>query len=452
MKCDEVKTLLNPYVDKELSTTDADRTKKHLEECPGCAKKVTELKRVKEMLRGMPALTAPSELLEGVRCNLTRPIDERQGTNIFRRSGWLTASLASAAAVILVVFTVMIQSRKNEIPAPAPVSEKAKASFTASITAKTETLDAIQAQPMLFTQQINISTRNVDNAVAKVYAAASTQTPDLKLRAEYQKRQAVQEEFLAKAPAEQPIQDENPTMTNSAAPLREKKIRQQSQLGQVVKISIPLSQKDAFIKQLKGDINVTDKLVLAEMQAIAPAIQQQEVLKDGYLADAGKAMTEGEEKAKGKEPTDQGTRSYDAIGKGGGKGSDSKQAEANKIEGGKSSKAKDEVSKDKPRQQPKPTPVATAPAPPPAPPTAPAPSAPARGKGDASPSPASPPAALPAKKIGQTLTENNKEVRPDKDMKKQDDADDVKDAVNQSAQSQPEAMIEFIIFIEPTDK
>jgi hypothetical protein len=319
--------------------------------------------------------------------------------------------------------------------------------------AKTGAVDAIQAQPMLFTQQINISTKNVDNAVAKVYAAASTQTPDLKLRTEYQKRQAAQEEFLAKAPAEQPIQDENPTMTNSAAPLREKKIRQQSQLGQVVKISIPLSQKDAFIKQLKGDINVTDKLVLAEMQAIAPTGQQGR-LAAGYLADARKAMTEGEEEAKGKEPTDQGTRSYDTTDKGNGKISGSKKTETNNIEDGKSDVTKEDKGslKDKPAGQPKPSPVATAPAPPPAPPAAPTPSAPASGKGDASPSPASPPPALPAKEMEQTLTEKNKEAHPDKDMKKQDDADDVKNAVSQSAQNQPEAMIEFIIFIEPTDK
>jgi hypothetical protein len=465
MKCDEIKTLLNPYLDNEVAQADAELVKQHLRECSACAKEVSELRKVKEMLCELPVLTAPSELLEGIRYNLAHSNPEiLQRSNAFVRYRWLTLSLASAAAVILVVFTVMIQSRKSEMPAPVLVSEKTKANFTASVMPKAETLDAIQAQPRLFTQQINISAKNVDNTVAKVYALASTQTPDLKLRAEYQKKQAAQEELLTKAPDEQPIQDENPTMTNSVAPLRENKIKQQRQLGQVVKISIPLSQKDAFIKQLKGDINITDKLVLSEMQAIS-----RDKLTAGYLADAGKPVTKYEEQAKGDEPADQGARSYDAFGKGGGKAADSKPTEANKVEGGKLSKGKNEESKDtgvvitdsdkKPREsqkdnpaeQPKPSPKGTSPAPPapasppPPPPAAPAPSAPARG---ITPSPPSP----PSTGFVKSPAKEKKEASQNKDMAKKIGAEDVKNDMGQTSQVQPEPMIEFTIVIEPTDK
>lgn len=440
MKCDEIRTLLNPYVDRDLSTTDADRVKKHLGECPACAKEVAELKKVKEILHKMPVLTAPAGLLEGVSRNLARPNQEiLQGRNTFLRYRWLTFSLVSTAAVILVVFTVMIQSRKSDIPAPAPVlvSEKAKANLKMSVTAKTGTLDAIQAQPMLFTQQINISARNVDNTVAKVYAVASTQTADPRLRAEYQKKQAVQEEFLAKAPAEQPIQDETQTISNAAVPLREKKVIQSRQLGQVVKISIPLSQKDAFIKQLQG--NIPDKMILSEIQVVSPA-GQQDRLSAGYLADAGKAMTEGEEPPDSK-------NEYDKMARGGGKGFDGKQAEANKTESAKSNKAKGEAAKDKSAEQTRPSPGTTTTMSPPPPPAAPAPSAPTTGIA------ASPP--RPSGGFGQISTEKKEAVRQDKDMEKPGLVGDIKNDVSQASQPtqvEPEAMIEFIIVIEPSEK
>jgi len=457
MKCDEIKTLLNSYVDNEVSRADAERVRKHLGECPACAKEAADLNKVKEMLRKLPALSAPTGLLEGVRCNLARPNPELlQRSNAFLRYRWLTLSLASAAAVILVVFTVMIQSRKNDIQIPALSNEKAKSNLNTSVMAKTNAPDAIQAQPMLFTQQINISTGNVDNAVAQVYAAASTQTPDLRLRAEYQKMQAAQEELMTKAPAEPPIQDEAPTATNSVVSMRKGKSQQQRQLGQVVKISIPLSQKEAFIKQLQG--NIRDKIVLSEMQATSP-VGQQEALKEGYLADGGKAMTESEERQ-----TPDNKNEYDKMARGGGRKSDSKQAEADKIGDGKSgavaseesndaglettgsAKGDKESPKDKPVEQPKPSPKATAGAPPP-PPATPAPSAPVRGKGAAAP-----PSAPPAKGFGQARTEGKEDIRQDKDMKKQNVVDGIINGVSQSVQVQPEPMIEFIIFIEPDEK
>lgn len=449
MKCDEIKTLLNPYLDNEAAQADAERIKKHLKECPACAKEMAELKKVREMLHKLPVLTAPSKLLERVQCDLARPnAGIPQRNDAFLRYRWLTFSLASAAAVILVAFTLMIQFRKintqPSMPAGRPdynSSEKSKADFTASVAPNTETMDVIQAQPMLFTQQINISTRNVDDTIAKVYALASTQTPDLNLRAEYREKQAAQEELLAKAPDEQPIQNENPTVANSVAPLREKKIQQQRQSNQVVKISIPLSQKDAFIKQLKGDINITGKLVLSEMQSIS-----RDKLTAGYLADAEKPIIMDETQAKGDEPADQGARSYDTDGKDSEKISGGKQAEANKMAGGKSYAAKNdkESPKDKPAEQLKPSPVAAAPmppSPPPPPPGAPAPSAPARG---ATP----PPPSSPSIGLGKAPAEKKKESNQDKDMKKLNDTG----VISQTFRVQPEPMIEFIIVIEPNEK
>lgn len=452
MKCGEIKTLLNSYVDNEVAQADAKQVKKHLGECPACAKEAAELKKVKGMLRGLPALTAPPELLEEVMCHLARPNAGLQQRNeTFSRYRWLTLSLASAAAVILVVFTVMIHSRKNEIQNQTPAgrltkndAENARMNLKTSVAAKTSALDAIQAQPMLFTQQINISAKNVDTTVAQVYALASTQTPDLKLRAEYQKKQAAREELLAKASDEQPIQDENPTASNSVAPMRGQKSQQQRQLGQTVKISIPLSQKDAFIKQLKGGINITDRMVLFEMQVIAPNIQQQGLSKEGFLAAAGETITEGEERQ-----APDSKHAYDKMARSGGRDIRGKQAEPNKnkIEGGKSDEAKDgesndtnivttgpdknakESLKDKPAEQPKTSPTATAPAPPP--------------PGTPSPAPSAPPT-----NSGKPLAEKKEEILQEKNKEKRGDAD----AISQTSRVQPEPMIELIIVIEPTEK
>jgi len=448
MKCDEIKTLLSPYADNELAQAETKSVRTHLSECSACAKEVASLQKIKNMLHTLPSLTAPTRLLEGVRNNLVRHNPEAiQRSNTFLRYRWLTLSLASAAAVILVAFTVMIQFRESDIPSPEPASrlvdryaEKTKANLNASALAKTNVANAIQTQPMLFTQQINISALDVDNTVAKIYAAASAQTPDIRLKAEYQKKQAAQEELLAKAPTEKMIQHENPIMSNSAAPLRGQKIQSQKQLSQVVKISIPLSQKEAFIKQLRGD--VSDKLVLAEMQATSP-IEQRNRLSAGYLADAGKALTENE-------LADKDTNTYDATGKNDQIGLVAKKSESNKIEGATSDKAKGEESKDgsivttgsvkeskeSPKDEAATKPQASPETTPPTPPAVPAPSA--------------PPPPPPSGGFGKILTD--KKDHQDNGTKDRASAEDTKNTSSRPSQVQPEPMIEFIIVIDPSGK
>ena len=463
MKCDEIKTLLNPYVDNELTQADTEQVKKHLAECPACAKETAELIKVKEMLRGLPELTAPAGLLEGVRGNLARPNPETlQRNSTFLRYRWLTLSLASAAAVILVAFTIMIQFRKSNMQTPAPAgqpdysfNEKSTANFAASVMPKTEVLDAIQAQPMFFTQQINISARDVNGTLDKVYYVALLDTAVKNVENEKKAGGAENKNNAPGAvlgPKEKDLlvkaQNQQQTMSNVEIPFRSRTQvepsfiqRREDNKRQTVKITVPLSQKEKFIRNLKDSIS--DKMVMSKIQVIP-----QDRLADDYLANAGKNILETGDRQKGNEPSDQGARSYDAIGKGGGKGADSKQAEVNKIEGGRSGAAKADEAKDKSAPQPKPSPKATTAMPPPPPPAAPAPSA-------------------PSTKFGKSPAKEKEETNQDKDLKKQSDVEDTTNAVSQTAQTQtstalspelwngagqPEPMIEITIVIEPIEK
>ncbi|MBI5778607.1 MAG: zf-HC2 domain-containing protein [Planctomycetes bacterium] len=464
MKCDEIKTLLNPYVDRELSATDSDRLTKHLEECPVCAKDVVELKKVKEMLRKLPVLSVPSGLLEGVRDNLARPNNERLKTvSLFWRYRWLAASLASAAAVVLVMIMVIPSPRKVEMESPVMATiEKSKAAPETAVMAKVPPADIVTSQPIFFTQQVNISTRNVNDTLDKVYYVALLERAVKKVENEKEGKtdgaankdsgtsamlEAEDRDLLVKA------QNQRQTMSNAAVFFRSRTQiepsfvqRREDNKRQTVKITVPLSQKDKFLRNLKDSIS--DKIVLSEMQAVTP-----DKITAGYLADAGKSVTEDKETAREK-------YEYDKMARGGGEKRVEKQAGKNKDDAGESKKAqgkaeeetktpeKDRVEKpgapatEKPAEQPRPKPVATVGAPPATPATS--------MKSSGTPPPASPLAPPPpsAEGFGQAVQVQTDEIAKDSKSMKQGLSGDMRNEAGQIAQAPEEEMVEFIIVIE----
>ncbi|MDI6787810.1 MAG: anti-sigma factor, partial [Planctomycetota bacterium] len=102
MNCNSIKTLLNPYIDNELSAEENEMVKQHLQECMDCAEETVELNKVKEMVRTLSAINAPPQLSSAV----SQQIAESPAfkVNIFWSYQWLLGSLASAAAAFIIIY------------------------------------------------------------------------------------------------------------------------------------------------------------------------------------------------------------------------------------------------------------------------------------------------------------------------------------------------------------
>jgi anti-sigma factor RsiW len=90
MTCPEVRRLIDPYVDGELSAEDVATVHAHLATCPTCPQQVTDRERLGRLVRAAPYYAAPDRLRTAVATNA-------------RRSGRASriTSLAAAAALVL---------------------------------------------------------------------------------------------------------------------------------------------------------------------------------------------------------------------------------------------------------------------------------------------------------------------------------------------------------------
>jgi hypothetical protein len=240
MKCDKIMALLDGYLDGELSATDSETVKNHLGECPACAGELAELRRVAELVGRLPVMPAPAALMERLRQNLERaPGQALYTARPFYRYRWLAASLVSVAALILVVFTVMIQLRQPALSpdrtGPAP-----------------ETAAADGAR------QISISALDVGDAVEKIYRLAALNFGDAVVEKAGARAEKTEDSLILSNKA------------NSPEPTR----------MQILKVTLPLSRRDEFIRQVRA--GVSDKTALSKVLEESSAD-----LEKGRMADKG---------------------------------------------------------------------------------------------------------------------------------------------------------------------
>jgi anti-sigma factor (TIGR02949 family) len=65
--CEEALDLLEPYLDGDLPSDEADRVRCHLEACPACAAELALAARIQRELRALPQPDCPPEVIERVR-------------------------------------------------------------------------------------------------------------------------------------------------------------------------------------------------------------------------------------------------------------------------------------------------------------------------------------------------------------------------------------------------
>ncbi|MBI4834305.1 MAG: zf-HC2 domain-containing protein [Planctomycetes bacterium] len=256
MKCDNIRELLSAYIDDELSEKESTMVRHHLEDCLDCKEEAVELNKVRQMMKELPMVKAPGELVDRINKGLDG-ISQPKHVNIFTRYQWIIPSLATAAAAFLVVYVgLILQPSKtteitdnqagNAVPEhtllPAnSLAEYEKAQpegFTWSVNDKTD-------KPVVFSQKVNIASKNNDKALQDIKAILthySGKIADGKAGKKSETQKA-----------------SNNILTKGKSDTE----RQKSKLKTYqVKVILPLNQKEAFIEQLKiqkiGDVKVAD--------------------------------------------------------------------------------------------------------------------------------------------------------------------------------------------------
>ena len=99
MQCEEVRPLLDAYLDGEVAEAEQTLLRDHLEDCAECGPEAAVLERLRDGIRrAAPVYRAPAALRASVRSALRREAAEARPAAV-RASGWL----AYAASILLAV-------------------------------------------------------------------------------------------------------------------------------------------------------------------------------------------------------------------------------------------------------------------------------------------------------------------------------------------------------------
>ena len=262
--CDKTRELLSAYLDGELPEKEAVTVRRHLAECLDCEEVALELDKVRQMVKGLPQLKAPAELAERVRQQLagTRTTNhEQQTTSIFWSYRWAIRGLATAAAAFLVVYMgLFLMSHKDEQSQPAyhilpekkiSINEKAKtnSNIGKELANSEKPSHLLQQQrlrgdedagvPIAFSQEVRITSKDNDETLRSIKNIMAKSGGDLSDE---------REKYLT------------PDMDNKSGENNKKtnKIARKS----VVRVVLPMDQREAFIEQLKihkiGNVRTAD--------------------------------------------------------------------------------------------------------------------------------------------------------------------------------------------------
>lgn len=97
MRCDEIRLLLDPLVDRELPANERDAVLAHLDDCPKCSRELSDLTSLRETLRSLPRPRTPPSLRQAITAAIDRQSASRSGR---AKRPWIRPLLTHAAAVL----------------------------------------------------------------------------------------------------------------------------------------------------------------------------------------------------------------------------------------------------------------------------------------------------------------------------------------------------------------
>lgn len=117
MNCNAFRNRLSAYVDGELSGRSMLEFRRHLADCPACAKEVEAQKQLKRALRGLAGAEPPVGLEDRLVANVLA--EPKRRSNQIRTAGWVVAYGAAAALAVLWAFQHVGQ-RADQVSAKEP--------------------------------------------------------------------------------------------------------------------------------------------------------------------------------------------------------------------------------------------------------------------------------------------------------------------------------------------
>lgn len=100
MTCELALDLVEPYVDSDLESGEAERLRVHLESCRACAAELALAQRIQAELRALPQLDCPPEIVERVRREGAQGAQMLPFRSSVRGGTGLPFRLVAAAAVL----------------------------------------------------------------------------------------------------------------------------------------------------------------------------------------------------------------------------------------------------------------------------------------------------------------------------------------------------------------
>lgn len=110
--CGEVRELLNPYADDELTTAEREAVRKHIDCCADCRKAFDNLQALTSRLRAVGTLAMPLDLRSRVQASIDRTARGNAPTAAWRKYGMLAASHA-AVAMLCAAITMWLVGRQD---------------------------------------------------------------------------------------------------------------------------------------------------------------------------------------------------------------------------------------------------------------------------------------------------------------------------------------------------
>jgi anti-sigma factor (TIGR02949 family) len=120
MKCEDIEALVGALLDGELSPSEAERARRHVETCARCGRRAKLVAALKKAVRRAPAPAAPPELkavlLAQARAIRARRAEPRSAP---WRSVWLRPSgIGAAAALAFAAAAVVVLARRPQQVVP----------------------------------------------------------------------------------------------------------------------------------------------------------------------------------------------------------------------------------------------------------------------------------------------------------------------------------------------
>lgn len=146
MNCDEVKALLNAYIDQTLSVEDVADVEVHCADCPACSRELDALIRQKQLLATLPAAELDSEVKKRLFDTAVKAVDgtpHEAKTDLIPSAVYRFAAAAAISAVALFAAMPYITTPGDKVEYMVMVSDEVQ-----TITVAIESEQAIDAVRM----------------------------------------------------------------------------------------------------------------------------------------------------------------------------------------------------------------------------------------------------------------------------------------------------------------